>query len=78
MKNLKLKVLLKMLKEVSDNLNVRGGRGYGVGHPYPKPIQKPSLGTNDYDEYQAEQEQEKREKLGNSNKPVKISKAFRR
>lgn len=78
MKKFELIALKKMLKETNNNLNIRGGKGYGAGHPYPKPIQKAALGTNDYDEYQEKEEQKKREKLGSSNKPVKISKAFRR
>lgn len=41
-----MNIILKMLlKENEDSiLNVRGGRGYGAGHPYPKKIDKPLLG----------------------------------
>ena len=32
-KKLTFLILKKMLKESENNLSIRGGRGYGVGHP---------------------------------------------
>jgi hypothetical protein len=73
MKIFELIALKKLLKEISDNLNVRGGRGYGVGHPYPKPVHKPPLGKSEYDD------DEEQDNLGKKvDKPVKISRAFKK
>lgn len=73
MKIFTILALKKMLKEVSDNLNVRGGRGYGVGHPYPKQIHKPTLGKSEYSD-----EEDSEEELGTKSKPVKVSRAFKK
>ena len=71
-KKIKLFILKKMILESSETLNLRGVRGYGVGHPYPKQKSKPLLGSSDYEE---------KESKGNKSgkrKPVKISRAFRK
>ena len=65
-----LEKLLKLLRENDNIMNVRGGRGYGVGHPYHVKKVKPTLGTQSY----LEEESEEEEDLD----PVKISKAFKK
>lgn len=69
-----LEAFLKILEEgIDDNGNivsVRGGRGYGFGHPYPvKNSPRPTLGPVDDDENEEKMQQKK--------KPVKISKVFK-
>lgn len=68
------KILIDLIKKLiieNDNIiNVRGGRGYGVGHPYPNKLPKPVLGKSEF-------EKEKKDKKEKSKK-VKISKAFKR
>ena len=67
-------IIRKILREQDENvLNVRGGRGYSVGHPYPVksgPQVSQDLGSPGPYEY-TEEEQDKEE-------PVKISKAFKK
>ena len=64
-----IKIIRRIMKEQDDKiLNVRGGRGYSAGHPYPvrdkpRPI---------YGEVEIEQQVEK------ENKPIKVSKAFKK
>jgi hypothetical protein len=67
--------LIQMIKNIiieNDNiLNVRGGRGYGVGHPYAVRQIKPVLGDSHYNQHDEKDEE-------NDNGKVKISKAFKR
>ena len=64
-----IEIIDRLIKEEDDRiLNVRGGRGYGVGHPYPvKSSPPPSYGYVEGEE-QIETEDE----------PVVISKAFKK
>ena len=66
-------IINKLLKENDNILNVRGGRGYGVGHPYTVKTVKPVLGKSDYEEEFSEDEE-----TITTDKKVKISKAFKR
>jgi len=63
-------VIKLLIKEQDEKvLNIRGGRGYGVGHPYPVKSAAPpgqSLGYVENEEEETEFE------------PVKISKAFKK
>tara|TARA_B100000287_G_C20366875_1_gene676154 strand:+ start:48 stop:266 length:219 start_codon:yes stop_codon:yes gene_type:complete len=69
----KIKELYEMIRMIikeqdKKNLNIRGGKGYGAGHPYQvKSEPKPVLGKV-----------ENEEQVETSNKPVKISKAFKK
>jgi len=64
-----IKIIRRIIKEQDDKiLNVRGGKGYSTGHPYPvrdkpRPI---------YGEVEIEQQVEK------ESKPIKVSKAFKK
>ena len=67
-------IIRKIITEQDENvLNVRGGRGYGVGHPYPVksgPQVNQDLGSPGPYEFEDDIESE--------NEPVKISKAFKK
>ena len=67
-------IIKRLIKEDNENvLNVRGGRGYGVGHPYPVKSGPPvnqDLGSPG--PYEADEEDK------DKNEPVKISKAFKK
>jgi len=72
MKNLQkivLEKLLALLRENDNILNVRGGRGYGVGHPYQVKKIKPTLGDQSHLEEESEDD--------TNSDPVQISKAFK-
>ena len=67
-------IIRKLIKEENDNvLNVRGGRGYSVGHPYPVKAGAPvnqdlgSPGPYEFDDDEDDKDE-----------PVKISKAFKK
>ena len=66
-------IIKKIITEQDENvLNVRGGRGYSVGHPYPVKAGPPvnqDLGSPG--PYEFDDEEDKHE-------PVKISKAFKK
>lgn len=63
---------IKLLVIENDNiLNMRGGRGYGVGHPYPVKQVKSLLGKSEY----AEEEEPPAIEI---KKKVKISRAFKK
>ena len=64
----KLKQIIKMIIENEEKiLKVRGGRGYGVGHPIlNKGKVSDHLGKED-----------EQQKVQQSKKPVRISKAFK-
>ena len=67
-------IIKKIMKEEDERvLNVRGGKGYGVGHPYPAnppPQVNQDLGSpGPYEDDEEEQD---------NNQPVKISKAFKK
>ena len=68
-------IIRKIIKEQDEKiLNVRGGRGYGVGHPYPiksVPSVNQELGSPGPYEYDEEEDY-------NKDEPVKISKAFKK
>ena len=68
-----LEIIKKIIKESEDRiLNIRGGKGYGTGHPYPNKKEiKPALGSPG--PYEPDENKEKEE-----NKPVQISKAFKK
>lgn len=67
-------IIRRIIREQDEKvLNVRGGKGYSTGHPYPaKPRTRVSqdLGSPGPYEYNEEDEDE--------NKTVKISKAFKK
>ena len=67
-----LEIIKKLIKESDDRiLNVRGGKGYSTGHPYPnKKGSKPLLG--DPGPYAVDEEDD------DSTEPVQISKAFKK
>jgi len=66
-----IQTIKKLIKENDNILNIRGGRGYGVGHPYAVRQIKPVLGDSHYNQHEEEEEK-------NSDKTkVKISKAFK-
>ena len=67
-------IIKKIIREEDERIiNVRGGKGYGVGHPYPAnppPQVNQSLGSpGPYDEDDEEKE---------NKTPIKISKAFKK
>tara|TARA_B100000424_G_C22893548_1_gene475331 strand:+ start:867 stop:1100 length:234 start_codon:yes stop_codon:yes gene_type:complete len=67
-------IIKRIIKEEDERvLNVRGGKGYGVGHPYPVksgPQVNQDLGSPGPYEPDEDDEVE--------NEPVKISKAFKK
>ena len=63
-------IIKQLIKENDNILNVRGGRGYGVGHPYAVKQIKPLLGNNDFEDTNDEDNKNVKSK-------VKISKAFK-
>jgi len=67
-----VEIIRQMIKESDDRImNIRGGKGYGTGHPYPNKQEiKPRLGDPGPYEF-AEEEEENTE-------AVKISKAFKK
>ena len=67
-------IIKKIIKEDEERvLNVRGGRGYGVGHPYPvKKGPRVNQDLGDPGPYEPVNTQSKDEI------PVKISKAFKK
>jgi hypothetical protein len=66
-----VEIIKQLIRESDDRiLNVRGGKGYGTGHPYPNEQEKkPSLGDPGPYEFVEEEE---------STESVKISKAFKK
>ncbi len=68
-----VEIIRQMIKESDDRImNIRGGKGYGTGHPYPnKAGPKPTLG--DPGPYEIDEEDD------NPNQgPVQVSKAFKK
>lgn len=67
-------LIKKIMREQDERvLNVRGGRGYSVGHPYPVKSGPPvSQDLGDPGPYEFNEEEQ------DENKPVKISKAFKK
>ena len=67
-----LEIIKQLIRESDERiLNVRGGKGYGTGHPYPnKKEKKPSLGDPGPYEFVEEEEE--------GTGTVKISKAFKK
>jgi hypothetical protein len=66
-------IIKKLIKEDDDKvLNIRGGKGYSVGHPYPAKERAPvNRDLGDPGPYEPEEETE-------DESPVKISKAFKK
>ena len=67
-------IIKRLLKEQDENvLNVRGGRGYSVGHTYPvksgPPVNQDLGSPGPYADDESEEEEFE---------PVKISKAFKK
>ncbi len=67
-------IIKKIIREQDEKvLNVRGGRGYGVGHPYPVksgPQVNQDLGSpGPYEDDEQEETEDE---------PVKISRAFKK
>ena len=67
-------LIKKIISEQDENvLNVRGGRGYSVGHPYPvkagPPVSQDLGSPGPYEDNEQEE---------NEDEPVKISKAFKK
>ena len=75
-KKLTFLILKKMLKESEmniSNLSVRGGRGYGVGHPMIKKVIVPEKGSSEYyDPFDLEEESSEED-----NGKIKISKLIK-
>mgnify|MGYP003119291986 CR=1 FL=1 len=67
-------VIRRIIREQDENvLNVRGGRGYSVGHPYPvKSGPQVSQDLGSPGPYEDDEQDE------NKDEPVKISKAFKK
>ena len=67
-----LEIIKTLIKESDDRImNIRGGKGYGTGHPYPnKKGPRPTLG--DPGPYAVDEEDD------DSTEPVQISKAFKK
>tara|TARA_B100001093_G_scaffold490539_1_gene529675 strand:+ start:3413 stop:3646 length:234 start_codon:yes stop_codon:yes gene_type:complete len=67
-------IIRKIIREQDDKvLNVRGGKGYSVGHPYPvKSVPPVSQALGSPGPYEDDEEDY------NEDKPVKISKAFKK
>ena len=67
-------IIKRIISEQDENvLNVRGGRGYSVGHPYPVksgPQVNQDLGSPG--PYEDDEQEE------NEEEPVKISRAFKK
>tara|TARA_E500000318_G_scaffold78610_1_gene73481 strand:- start:432 stop:665 length:234 start_codon:yes stop_codon:yes gene_type:complete len=67
-------IIKRIISEQDENiLNVRGGRGYSVGHPYPAksgPQVNQDLGSPG--PYEDDEQEE------NEEEPVKISRAFKK
>ena len=62
-----IKIIDLILEQENQVLKVRGGRGYGVGHPvYFKAYPSPNLGPEN-----------KQEEMQQEKEPVRISKAFK-
>jgi hypothetical protein len=72
-KKLTFLILKKMLKESENNLSIRGGRGYGVGHPMIKKVVVPEKGNSEYHD-PFDLEEESSEEDGK----IKISKLIRK
>jgi len=66
-------IIKKIIKEEEDKvLNVRGAKGYSVGHPYPVKSSPPvSQDLGDPGPYEPDEDKE-------DESPVKISKAFKK
>lgn len=62
-------LLIDILQEIENKLNMRGFKGYGVGHPHARRVR---LG---YGRIDVGDEEKKQEKLGGK---VKVSRAFKR
>ena len=67
-------VIRRIIREQDENvLNVRGGRGYSVGHPYPvKSGPQVSQDLGSPGPYEDDEQEE------NEDEPVKISRAFKK
>jgi hypothetical protein len=67
-------IIRRIIQEQDENnLNVRGGRGYGVGHPYPvKSVPSVSQDLGSPGPYEDDEEDYDRDE------PIKISKAFKK
>jgi len=67
-----VEIIKKLIKESDERiLNVRGGKGYSTGHPYPnKKGPRPTLG--DPGPYAVDEEED------DNTEPVQISKAFKK
>jgi len=63
--------LLELRDQSEDNniLNIRGGRGYAPGHPYPKKMNTPGYGVTDAPG--------KEEKQAEDTGPVEVSRVFK-
>ena len=67
-------IIRRIIREQDDRvLNVRGGRGYGVGHPHPiKSGPQVNQGLGSPGPYEPDDDDE------SDDEPVKISKAFKK
>ena len=67
-------LIKRILEAIENNLNLRGDKGHGAGHPYTHGRYRPVYGKSNVeykeDEYETNQESEEIEN------PVKVSKAF--
>lgn len=75
-------IFLKLIRENENILNIRGGRGYGVGHSYPVKGPKNVYGKSDIQIQLDNEEIDDNEEILNDNneelnKKVKISRAFK-
>jgi hypothetical protein len=63
--------LLELRDQSEDNniLNIRGGRGYAAGHPYPKKTDRPGYGVTDAPGKELKDTQD--------NGPVAVSRAYK-
>jgi hypothetical protein len=72
-KKLTFLILKKMLKESENNLSIRGGKGYGAGHPLMKKVIVPEKGSSEYyDPFDLEEEYSEED-----SEKIKISKLIK-
>ena len=71
MKQAEFEKLIRLIEELQkgQQLDIRGGRGYSVGHPHLRKQNKPGYGK--MNKYEEEKPQEIKEK-----EPVEVSRAF--